>query len=103
VTHHDPDPGQDSVLAGLTPRIGQGAAANYDLTRQLLIRVLGLQSARRAEVEQAEPVNSEALNAVAAAQARTADLLRNLDPADTERVAQVRADCVELLREAGAT
>jgi hypothetical protein len=101
MTSPPPQPDPDSVLGRLQPREHEpDAALDYEITRELIGRVLALYSARRAELEQAEPVDHRALDAAVAQQGDFARLMQSLDPADTERVARVRAQCADILRQA---
>ncbi len=97
-----PEPDAEPVLGRVTAEpYDPDAAAAFEVTRQLLMRVLAVHSARRWDLEHAEQADPDALRRTVAAQAETAELLKTLDVRDPERVARVRADCVALLREAG--
>jgi hypothetical protein len=99
-----PRPDPDSVLGRLQPRaLDPDTALDYEITRELIGRVLALYSAHRAELEQAHPVDHRALDAVGSQQGRFAQLMQSLDPADTESVARVRAQCADILRRADAS
>lgn len=98
-----PEPDADAVLARVTPGpFDPEANEEFELTRRLLLQVLGVHSARIWDLEHADPQDPEALAAANAAQAETARLVRTLDPDDRVRVAEVRAASVAFLREARA-
>ncbi|MER7007276.1 hypothetical protein ABT297_30135 [Dactylosporangium sp. NPDC000555] len=100
-----PTPGPEeanSVLANLQPvAYDPDDLAQVDATRDLLLQVLALHSARRHELERAQPVDQAAIEAVVEQQQAAAKLLGMLDPADVDQVAQVRAQCISILRAAG--
>jgi hypothetical protein len=99
VTSPSPTPDPDSVLAGLPPTApAADSVANFDVARDLLTRVLALHSARRHELEQAQPVDQAAVDQVASQQTAAAQLLQILDPADADQVTRVRAQCASILR-----
>jgi hypothetical protein len=94
-------PDDESVLARVTPgAYDPAAAAEFELTRRLLLQVLALRSARVRDLERADPPDPDALAAANAAQLETARLVQDLDPDDRALVARVHAECVALLREA---
>jgi hypothetical protein len=99
-----PRPDPESVLARLQQREHEpDAALDYEITRELIGQVLALYSARRAELEQTYPVDRRALDATVSQQGDFAELLQSLDPAETESVARVRAQCADILRRADAS
>ncbi|MGW5689000.1 hypothetical protein [Nonomuraea sp. NPDC003754] len=73
------------------------ADRDYHVTRDLQIQVLGLCSHRRAQLEREPAADQMALARLREQQQRAATLLQHLDPADTERVAQVRQWCRHIL------
>lgn len=96
-----PDP--ESVLGRLQPRgYDPDAALDYEITWELMVRVMSLCSARRWELEQADPVDQRAFDEVVRQERDFAQLMQSLDPADTVKVAQVRARCADILRRADA-
>jgi hypothetical protein len=91
-------------LAQLQPREHEpDTGLDYEITRGLIGQVLALYSARRAELEQTDPVDRRALDATVSQQGDFAELLQSLDPAETESVARVRAQCADILRRADAS
>ncbi|MFD8562990.1 hypothetical protein ACFV1N_37435 [Streptosporangium canum] len=99
------DPRHSSPTESIVSQVQPGpydpdAETAYNTAVSLLQQVIGIFSARRWDLENADQADPARLEEVRQQQAYHIALMQSLDPSDREQVAHVRQECAALIQQA---